>query len=270
MGKIAGRSRWGTMPPGLNGRTAATGRRCEGWRAHWWPAVLGDDDRLRASGEQGGDLVELRRRCQHAERQALALMDHLNIAKVLDAGQTSSGRPYFVMDLVKGLPITEFCDQNRLTTNERLELFVSVCRAVQHADYSKAIALHPKLAPFWMNRGFTYNRLHQHEKALADLNKAIELDPKYATAWNNRGLVYKQLHQYDKSIADYSKAIELDPKLVVAWNNRGLDSLAKRASCCRPWKNSSSEECCSAGDVRSVPSPPETIAPAFRSRFGSR
>jgi hypothetical protein len=53
-----------------------------------------------------------------AERQALALMDHLNIAKVLDAGQTSSGRPYFVMDLVKGLPITEFCDQDRLTTNE--------------------------------------------------------------------------------------------------------------------------------------------------------
>jgi serine/threonine protein kinase/tetratricopeptide (TPR) repeat protein len=80
-----------------------------------------------------------------AERQALALMDHLNIAKMLDAGQTSSGRPYFVMDLVKGLPITEFCDQNRLTTNERLVLFVSVCRAVQHA-HQKGI-IHRDIKP---------------------------------------------------------------------------------------------------------------------------
>src|SRR5262245_15307439 len=80
-----------------------------------------------------------------AERQALALMDHLNIAKVLDAGQTSSGRPYFVMDLVKGLPITEFCDQSRLTTNERLELFVSVCQAVQHA-HQKGI-IHRDIKP---------------------------------------------------------------------------------------------------------------------------
>src|SRR5262249_9607638 len=68
-----------------------------------------------------------------AERQALALMDHPNIAKVLDAGQTASGRPYFVMDLVRGLPITDYCDQAQLTPEERLELFVSVCQAVQHA-----------------------------------------------------------------------------------------------------------------------------------------
>jgi hypothetical protein len=68
-----------------------------------------------------------------AERQALALMDHPNIAKVLDAGQTNSGRPFFVMDLVKGLPITDYCDQTQLTPRERLELFVSVCQAVQHA-----------------------------------------------------------------------------------------------------------------------------------------
>jgi serine/threonine protein kinase len=59
-----------------------------------------------------------------AERQALALMDHPNIAKVLDAGETASGRPHFVMELVKGVPITDYCDQNRLTTRERLELFV--------------------------------------------------------------------------------------------------------------------------------------------------
>jgi len=68
-----------------------------------------------------------------AERQALALMDHPNIATVLDAGATETGRPYFVMELVRGLAITKFCDTNNLTTQERLGLFVSVCHAVQHA-----------------------------------------------------------------------------------------------------------------------------------------
>ena len=68
-----------------------------------------------------------------AERQALAVMDHPNIAKVLDAGTTSDGRPYFVMELVKGTPITEFCDARKLTPKQRLELFVPVCQAIQHA-----------------------------------------------------------------------------------------------------------------------------------------
>jgi WD40 repeat protein/serine/threonine protein kinase len=68
-----------------------------------------------------------------AERQALALMDHANIAKVFDGGETASGRPYFVMELVKGIPITDYCDQNQLTPRERLDLFVHVCQAVQHA-----------------------------------------------------------------------------------------------------------------------------------------
>jgi serine/threonine protein kinase len=68
-----------------------------------------------------------------AERQALALMDHQNIARVLDAGTTETGRPYFVMELVKGIPITRFCDEQHLTPRERLELFVPVCQAVQHA-----------------------------------------------------------------------------------------------------------------------------------------
>src|SRR5580765_3402541 len=68
-----------------------------------------------------------------AERQALALMDHPNIARVLDAGTTASGRPYFVMELVKGMPITDYCDQSQLTPRQRLELFVAVCQAVQHA-----------------------------------------------------------------------------------------------------------------------------------------
>src|SRR5688500_3977449 len=62
-----------------------------------------------------------------AERQALALMDHPNIAKVLDGGTTSTGRPYFVMDLVKGVPITRYCDEHHLTPKQRLELFIPVC-----------------------------------------------------------------------------------------------------------------------------------------------
>jgi serine/threonine protein kinase/Flp pilus assembly protein TadD len=80
-----------------------------------------------------------------AERQALALMDHPNIASVLDGGETASGRPYFVMELVKGLPITQFCDDQRLTTPQRLELFLPVCAAVQHA-HQKGI-IHRDLKP---------------------------------------------------------------------------------------------------------------------------
>jgi eukaryotic-like serine/threonine-protein kinase len=68
-----------------------------------------------------------------AERQALAMMDHVNIARVFDAGATENGRPYFVMELVHGVPITKYCDDNQLTPRERLELFVPVCQAIQHA-----------------------------------------------------------------------------------------------------------------------------------------
>jgi serine/threonine protein kinase len=74
-----------------------------------------------------------------AERQTLALMDHPNIAKVYEAGTTEIGRPYFVMELVQGVPITEYCDQCNLTTKERLELFVTVCQAVQHAHQKGVI-----------------------------------------------------------------------------------------------------------------------------------
>ncbi|MBL9136157.1 MAG: tetratricopeptide repeat protein [Verrucomicrobiales bacterium] len=80
-----------------------------------------------------------------AERQALAMMDHPNIAKMLDAGATESGRPYFVMELVQGIPITEFCDRNQLPLRERIELFLPVCRAIQSA-HQKGI-MHRDIKP---------------------------------------------------------------------------------------------------------------------------
>src|SRR5262249_58487702 len=80
-----------------------------------------------------------------AERQALALMNHPNIATVLDAGTSEAGLPYFVMELVKGVPITEYCDDVRASVGERLRLFVAVCHAIQHA-HQKGV-LHRDIKP---------------------------------------------------------------------------------------------------------------------------
>jgi non-specific serine/threonine protein kinase/serine/threonine-protein kinase len=79
------------------------------------------------------------------ERQALAMMDHPNIARIFDAGATSRGRPYFVMEYIEGAPITQYCDRKRLTTKDRLALFLAICRAVQHAHQKGAI--HRDLKP---------------------------------------------------------------------------------------------------------------------------
>src|SRR5271166_3890960 len=79
------------------------------------------------------------------ERQALALMDHANIARIFDAGATSKGRPYFVMEYIEGVPITQYCDRNRIAIGQRLELFLAVCRAVQHAHQKGVI--HRDLKP---------------------------------------------------------------------------------------------------------------------------
>jgi serine/threonine protein kinase len=92
----------------------------------------------------GMDSAQVLRRFE-AERQALALMDHTNIAKVLDAGTVDNGRPYFVMELVHGVPITRYCDELHLSIRQRLELFIPVCQAIEHA-HQKGI-IHRDIKP---------------------------------------------------------------------------------------------------------------------------
>ena len=92
----------------------------------------------------GMDTEQVLARFAH-ERQALAMMDHPNIARIFDAGATSKGRPYFVMEYIDGVPITQYCDDKRMTIGHRLELFLAVCHAVQHA-HQKAV-IHRDLKP---------------------------------------------------------------------------------------------------------------------------
>jgi eukaryotic-like serine/threonine-protein kinase len=121
-----------------------------------------------------------------AERQALALMDHPNIAKVLDAGTTESGRPYFVMELVRGIRITDYCDQEKLPIQERLNLLIKVCHAIQHA-HQKGI-IHRDIKP--SNILVT---LHDG----VPVPKVIDFGIAKATEGRlTEGTVYTQLHQF--------------------------------------------------------------------------
>ena len=121
-----------------------------------------------------------------AERQALAMMDHPNIAKVFDAGTTETGRPYFVMELVRGIRITDYCDQNQLSTKERLDLFIKVCHAIQHA-HQKGI-IHRDIKP--SNIMVT---LHDG----VPVPKVIDFGIAKATeARLTEATVYTQLHQF--------------------------------------------------------------------------
>src|SRR5262249_3567303 len=95
---------------------------------------------IRADRDSGQSVARF-----EGERQALALMSHHNIPQILDGGTTADGRPYLVMELVKGTPITRYCDEHRLTLRQRLELFIPVCQAVQHA-HQKGI-IHRDLKP---------------------------------------------------------------------------------------------------------------------------
>src|SRR5258705_11826291 len=121
-----------------------------------------------------------------AERQALAMMDHPNIAKVLDAGTTEAGRPFFVMELVRGIKITDYCDQASLPTKDRLDLFIQVCHAIQHA-HQKGI-IHRDIKP--SNILVTLNDGVPVPKGI-DFGIAKATEGKLTEA-----TVYSQLHQF--------------------------------------------------------------------------
>jgi serine/threonine-protein kinase len=123
-----------------------------------------------------------------AERQALAMMDHPNIAKVFDAGSTETGRPYFVMEFVRGIPITQYCDQHKLSTDNRLRLFIQVCQAIQHA-HQKGI-IHRDIKP-------SNVLVNSSDFDQCGVPKVIDFGIAKATAGNlTEQTVYTQLHQF--------------------------------------------------------------------------
>ena len=123
-----------------------------------------------------------------SERQALAMMDHPNVAKVLDAGTTQTGRPYFVMELVRGIRITDYCDQEKLSTRQRVELFIQVCQAIQHA-HQKGI-IHRDIKP-------SNILVTLHDPDRSGVPKVIDFGIAKATEGRlTEQTVYTQLHQF--------------------------------------------------------------------------
>lgn len=139
-----------------------------------------------------------------AERQALALMEHPNIAQVFDAGATETGRPYFVMELVRGKPITQFCDEACLSTGERLQLFVQVCHAVQHA-HQKGIIHRELLVKKLKRRAPDPRFIVERERLLKTHRKGLT-----TLAADQCPYVAKSVER----IAEASRTLGLEPKVV--------------------------------------------------------
>jgi tetratricopeptide (TPR) repeat protein len=170
-----------------------------------------------------------------AERQALALMDHPHIARVLDAGATPEGRPYFVMELVKGVPITQYCDDQRLEVRDRLALFADVCRAVQHAHQKGVIHrdLKPSnvlVAPYdgkpvvkvidfgvakAVGQPLTYRTL------VTGLGAVVALRPDNPGLYVNRGGALMEAGEMKAALEDDLQALALAPNYAMVHNNLG-------------------------------------------------
>lgn len=156
-----------------------------------------------------------------AERQALAMMEHPSIAQVLDAGTTDEGRPYFVMELVKGKPITEYCDKNQLPTKARLELFVQVCNAVQHAHQKGVIHRDLNLPAMTKDGEDEECRLLKLDQALGELE---EYDGRKAELVKLRFYAGLSNKQAADALGISAATADRDWSFAKAWLQRAIDS----------------------------------------------
>ena len=175
-----------------------------------------------------------------AERQALALMDHPNIAGILDGGITDTGSPYFVMELVKGVPITEYCDARKLTPQQRLKLFIPVCQAIQHAHQKGIIhrditlaSSNPTVSRFQADNALSYHAIglvkikmgrpvearEAYEAALSILRKLAEANPtasEYLSdlggTLNNLALLDLDANQFEQARLRLNEAVQFQRK----------------------------------------------------------
>ncbi len=158
------------------------------------------------------------------ERQALALMDHPAIAKVLDAGATESGRPYFVMEHVKGEPITDYCDRHRLPTADRLALFIRVCEGVQHA-HQKGI-IHRDLKPSNVLVTIRDGRPAPNRRAVTIWENSLGQDhPWVAIGLNNVANVCSDLQRYEEAEALFHRSLQIREKVLGAGHYQTVPAL---------------------------------------------